>query len=98
MAHDTSSAYRLQGRCVCALLLTFSVLSLTNTCFSLQDGGHDSDTSGRTLSPGSQSQSRGRKPKEEEPERGILDNVKERLKPVLLPETNSEEYFHRSVN
>ena len=56
--------------------------------------GQDSDTAARTLSP-----PRGgrQKPMEEEPERGILDSVKERLKPVCAPQ-NGEEYFHRTAS
>ena len=49
--------------------------------------GNESDSS-RTLSP-----TRGRGHKDEEPETGILDGMKERLRPVSVPQ---EEYFHRT--
>ena len=49
--------------------------------------GNESDSS-RTLSP-----TRGRGHRDEEPETGILDGVKERLRAVSVPQ---EEYFHRT--
>ncbi len=64
--------------------------------FSSQDTGHDSDTSGRTASPGapgSTGRRRGGR-NDDPPQRGILDAVKERLQPVASYEQD-DEYFHR---